>query len=202
MCDLLNGFLAKEVIFRLNRARLVAIPKENGGVRPVNKLAGIVLMQRYENTLALCFTPMQQGVLSRAGCERIVHKLRDRYDKGYSILSVDFKNFFNTPCRKEIARHVFAFSALRPFQRFFEVEYAGASELLYYGSEGKLVGIVPSSSGLRQGSPLASLYFCVFMQPILETLNEEFPEVEFHAYIDDITTASPHPEQIEKAFFF
>ena len=170
--DLLNGFLSKDVTQRLNRARLVAIPKGGGGVRPVamgevlNKLAGIVLMQRYEHTLAPLFAPMQQGVFARAGCERIVHKLRERYNKGHSMLAIDFKNAFNSPCRKEIAKHVFAFSALRPFQRFFQVEYAGTSELLFYGSENKLFGVVPSSSGLRQGSPLASLYFCIYMQPI------------------------------------
>ena len=35
ICDLLNGFLAQDVTCRLNRARLVAIPKGDGGVRPV-----------------------------------------------------------------------------------------------------------------------------------------------------------------------
>ena len=33
--DLINGFVDHSVLFRLNRARLVAIPKSNGGVRPV-----------------------------------------------------------------------------------------------------------------------------------------------------------------------
>ena len=206
ICDLINGFLGKDVIRRINRSRLVAIPKSCGGVRPVamgevlNKLAGIVLMQRYEHTLAPLFAPMQQGAFSKAGCEKIVHQLRNRHSNGYSILSVDVKNAFNSPSRMDIAKHVLAFSALRPFQRFFEVEYSGASELLYYGSEGKLVGTVLSTSGLRQGSPLASMYYCAFFQPMLETLSMEFPEVEFHAFIDDVTMSSLKSAQIEKAF--
>ena len=50
--DLINGFVDHSVLFRLNRARLVAIPKSNGGVRPVAmgeifmKLAGVILLQR------------------------------------------------------------------------------------------------------------------------------------------------------------
>ena len=78
ICDLINGFLGKDVIRRINRSRLVAIPKSCGGVRPVamgevlNKLAGIVLMQRIEHTLAPLFAPMQQGVFSKEGCEKIV----------------------------------------------------------------------------------------------------------------------------------
>ena len=177
----------------LNRARLVAIDKPNGGVRPVaigeifSKLAGIILLQRYEKSLEPLFAPMQQGVFSQAGCERIVHKLRDRWLDGHSILTVDMQNAFNSPSREEIAKCVFAFATLKPFQRFFAAEYSNASELLFYGSDGSLTDIIMSSAGVRQGSALASLYFCVFCQPILETLASEFPGIEINAYIDDIT---------------
>ena len=62
---------------------IIAIPKPNGGVRPVAigevwmKLAGLVLIQRFETTLRPLFTPIQQGVLSKGGCERVVHKLNE-----------------------------------------------------------------------------------------------------------------------------
>ena len=65
IADLINGFVSKEVRTRINRARLVAIPKPDGGVRPVamgevlGKLAGITLLQRYEATLGCLFEPMQ-----------------------------------------------------------------------------------------------------------------------------------------------
>ena len=207
MGDLINGFLSRQVMKRLNRARLVAIAKPDGGVRPVaigeifGKLAGLILLQRYEKSLEPLFSPMQQGVFSQAGCERIVHKLRDRYLDGYTILSVDMKNAFNTPSRDEMAKSVFAFATLKPFQRFFAAEYSDPSDLLYFGSDGNLASIIPSSAGVRQGSALASLYFCVFCQPILETLAMEFPGVEINAYIDDLTLVSRDPIELEKIFF-
>ena len=72
--------------------------------------------------------------------------------------------------------------------------------MLYYGHGGKLEGIVSSTAGVRQGSPLATLYFCAFLQPILETLSMEFPTIEISAFIDDITLVSTDPDQLEKAF--
>ena len=206
IADLINGFVSREVLQRLNRARLIAIPKADGGVRPVatgevfGKLAGIVLFQRYENALEPLFAPMQQGIMAKAGCEKIVHTLHERYCEGQSILSVDLKNAFNSPSRADIAKHVFGLSTLQPFQRFFLAEYAEASELLFYGSEGTLAGKVLSEAGVRQGSPLSTLYFCAYLQPILETLAAEHPEIEIHAYIDDINLTSHTPSEIAKAF--
>ena len=108
---------------------------------------------------------------------------------------------FNTPSRTEMAKSVFAFATLKPFQRFFTAEYSEPSDLLYFGSDGNLASIIPSSAGVRQGSALASLYFCVFCQPILETLAMEFPGVEINAYIDDITLVSRDPNELETVFF-
>ena len=95
---------------------------------------------------------------------------------------------------------MFAFATLRPFQRFFFFEYSQASELLYFGSEGRFVEAIPSTAGLRQGSPLATLYFCAYLQPILERIAHEFPEVTVNAFIDDITLASKNPEMLANAF--
>ena len=176
MCDLINGMLSKDVMRRLRRARLVALPKTAQAVRPVAmgeiflKLAGLILLLRNEHKFEKLFLPMQHGVMSRAGCETIVHELNRRYMEGCAILSLDMKNAFNSPSRDEIAKAIFAFSALRPFQRLFVAEYGAASELLFYGKNGELFSTVESSAGVRQGSPLSTLYFCSFLQPILETI--------------------------------
>ena len=84
----------------------------------------------------------------------------------------------------------FCFRYTETLSKFFAAEYSNASELLFYGSDGSLTDIIMSSAGVRQGSALASLYFCVFCQPILETLASEFPGIEINAYIDDITLVS------------
>ena len=204
--DLVNGNLAKDVMHRLKRARLLALPKPDNNIRPIAmgeiilKLAGILLLQRYEKTLPPLFAPFQYGVMMKNGCEKVIHELTDLYNMGHAILSVDLTNAFNSPSRDEIAKCVFGMSTLRPFRRIFTAEYAEPSELLFYGADGKFAGTIQSSAGVRQGSPLSTLYFCAMLQPILETLAEEFPGVQIFAFVDDINMASRDGDLLAKAF--
>ena len=206
MCDLINGLLSKEVMKRLRRARLIALPKKADAVRPIAmgeiflKLAGLVLLLRNEHSFESLFLPMQHGVMSKAGCETIVHELNRRYLEGNAILTLDLKNAFNSPSRDEIAKAVFAFHTLRPFQRFFTAEYGDASELLFYGKNGELFGTVNSAAGVRQGSPLSSLYFCTLLQPILESIAQDFPTIRIYAYVDDINLTSPDTNLLQQAY--
>ena len=186
--DLINGFLSKQVMNRLKRVRLVALPKQNNGVRPICvgevfvKLAGIILVARHEHTLEKLFSPLQFGVSVESGCEKVIHRLRQHYGEGKSILSIDLANAFNSPTHGDMAKTVFGMCTLSPFRRFFHTEYAEPSELLYYGKDGELVDTILSSTGVRQGSPLSTLYFCTFMQPILETIAAQFPQIKVFAY--------------------
>ena len=164
------------------------------------ELSGLVLVQRFEPTLQPLFAPLQQGVLSKSGCEKIVHRLNSLYRDGSCILSVDVKNAFNSPSRPALAKAVYGLATLKPFQRFFHAEYATASELLYYGNQGHHVGTIPSTNGVRQGSTLSSVYFCALLQPILETLSAEHPDITINAYVDDVTIASKNPERLASAF--
>ena len=205
-CDLLNGLLSPDVMKRLRRARLVALPKNNNAVRPVAvgevflKLAGLILLLRHEHAFEKFFLPMQHGVMSKAGCETIIHEINRRYLEGNAILTVDLKNAFNCPPRDEIAKSLLAFHTLRPFQRFFAAEYGTPSELLFFGQNGELFGTVKSSSGVRQGSSLSTLYFCTMLQPILESLAQEFPTLRIYAYVDDISLASSDTNLLQQAY--
>ena len=206
LADLINGFLSKQVMNRLKRSRLVAIPKVDKGIRPICvgevflKLAGIVLVARHEHTLEKLFAPLQFGVSIQSGCEKVVHRLQSHYQEGKAILSIDLANAFNSPMRSDIAKVVFGLCTLRTFRRFFHTEYSEASELLYYGKNGEHYETIYSSAGVRQGSPLSTLYFCAFMQPILETLAAEFPQVKIFAFIDDINMASEDHQALANAF--
>ena len=206
LMDLINGELSKQVMARLRRARLVAIPKSDEHVRPIAvgelilKLAGLILLQRHEGSLEKLFTPIQHGVMLKGGCEQVVHKLHALYKEEYAILSIDLKNAFNSPSRDDIARSVFAFHTLKPFHKFFHAEYAEPSEMLFYGSDGQLFGTVSSTAGVRQGSSLSTLYFCSFLQPLLETLAQEFPELRIYAYIDDVNFASKDAQLLSDAY--
>ena len=206
MTDLINGSLSKEVMKRLLRARIVAIPKPDQGVRPVAvgevwlKLAEIVLLQRHEKKLTPLFVPLQYGVMIKSGCEKVVHELAERYSEGCAILSIDLQNAFNSPSRDDIARAVFGQCTLRPFQRLFYAEYGTPSELLYYGRDGELFDVLSSSAGVRQGSPLSTILFCAFLQPVLETIKAEYPQMHVYAFIDDRNFASKDTVLLTSAF--
>ena len=60
--------------------------------------------------------------------------------------------------------------------------------------------VVNSTTGVRQGSSLSTLYFCTFFQPLLETMAHEFPELYIYAYIDDVNFASKDLALISTAF--
>ena len=100
----------------------------------------------------------------------------------------------------DIAKAMFAFHKMKPFQRLFHTEYSESSELIFYGSSGNLHGMVNSTAGVRQSSSLSTLYFCTFFQPLLETMAHEFPELYIYAYIDDVNFASKDPALISTAF--
>ena len=49
----------------------------------------------------------------------------------------------------DIAKAMFAFHKMKPFQRLFHTEYSESSELLFYGSSGNLHGMVNSTADNR-----------------------------------------------------
>ena len=134
LLDVINGKVADEVMTRLKRARLVAIPKADGGIRPVAvgemflKLAEVVMLQKYERSLGTLFAPWQYRVSQKSGCESIVHQLQESYMKGEKILSIDLCNAFNSPYRDHIADSLYSYATLRPFQRLFHAQYSKPSE--------------------------------------------------------------------------
>ena len=153
---------------------------------------------RHEHTLEKLFAPLQFGVSVKSGCEKVVHRLHDHFLAGNAILSIDLANAFNSPPRSEIAKAVFGLHTLRPFHRLFHAEYSEASELLFYGRDGHYHGSVESTAGVRQGSPLSTLFFCAFLQPILETIASEFQTLNYLLMWDDINWS----QKIRIPFFF
>ena len=48
--------------------------------------------------------------------------------------------------------------------------------------------------------PPLPLYFCTFLQPILETIAQEFPSLNIYAYVDDINISSHDVDLIASAY--
>ena len=156
-------------------------------------------MQRHEASLKSFFYPIQRGVLQKNACESIVHELLKDRDSGHTILTVDYSNAYNTPQRAAIARALQQNSAFKPFMRMFYCEYGDPSDLLFFANN-RLHTTIKSTSGVRQGSALSSLYFCALLQGALVEVAEFFPEVKIRAYMDDVTMSSKNRLSLEAAF--
>ena len=101
--DVINGEVANSVRVRLTRCRIIALAKPNNGIRPVAmgdtllKICGCILLERHASSLTKIFQPIQRGILQKNACESIVHELLEEHEAGATILTIDFKNAYNTP---------------------------------------------------------------------------------------------------------
>ena len=204
--DVINGEVPLNVRKRLTRCRIIALAKSQNGIRPIAmgdtilKICGAILLQRHENALQNFFSPTQRGILQKNACESIVHELLNEYEEGHALLTVDFSNAYNTPQRNAIAEALLGNPIFKPFMRLFYLEYGIPSELLFF-AHNALFATIESSSGIRQGSALSSMYFCALLQGPLRELMHLYPDVKIRAYQDDVTLSSKNVQALEAAFF-
>ena len=98
------GRLSKPASEALASARLIPIGKKGGGVRPIavgdtlRRLAGKLLLSRYQDEVIGKLAPEQMGVGVKRGAESIIHRLRSwcaRAPPDHILLQLDFRNAFN-----------------------------------------------------------------------------------------------------------
>ncbi len=188
----------------LTTASLVAIPKADGGERPIAmagglaKVVGGVLKE-------IC---KQRGLLKRLcrqflgvadGSVVLVHSVRSVLTQGtedYIVIQLDVSNAFN-----ELDR-----SALVEAVRARDSEMVGGVKALY-GSHGKLlfatdkgeVLSIPSATGVRQGDPAAMMLYAVGVQSSVDRARARFPGVCIGPMADDTTVVGPCEQAAEAA---
>lgn len=177
-------------------ARLTGIPKGDGGIRPI--AVGCALRRWIARAIAIThkaawaeyFEPLQMGVGSRAGCERITHELRGLMaaHPQHTLVSLDSENAFNATSRAVLLSCV-----ARDFERllpWFSLCYGKESDLLVAMVDGS-VRRIASSEGLQQGDPLGSVGFAIATFEVLRSLQNQFPSCTVRGYIDDTYIAGP-----------
>ncbi len=185
MClDAANGDVDEAVSDLLRASRLVAIPKRDGGVRPLavgealGRLAAKLVLAPLKPSLLNVFGSLQ-ACLERAGAERIVHEARAALASGRTVLALDMRNAFNSVDRTAILEAV---TALEPrLLRAAETGYLLPSRLFFAGSE------LVSSKGVRQGDVLGPVFFSLAIHGALLQVQKSFPRVHVRAYLDDVT---------------
>ena len=170
----------------LTVTKLLALPKPNGGIRPVNipeatrRFFSRIFSNRFLPEIRAALSPIQLGV-AKNGTGTAIHTLRAHLDKHSDsfALCLDFANAFNEVTRAQIRRSLTdTFPRLLPF---FDLFHQGATEVYFHHIP------ITADEGTLQGDTWGGLFFAIAIQPVLVKLQTEFPEFKLQAYFDDIS---------------
>lgn len=184
-------------------ARLIGLPKPEGGVRPV-VISSVLLKLLGSMILVQCPKPSeaQFAASKRCGGSVVVHRARKLWKEGKSIIKLDSSNAFNVCPRKLIQSLLDMHDMPQALKRYFHTVYARDTVLATYGP--KQVKKIMSEEGLRQGDALSTLLFCYAMDAVmtrfyalLEQAGISADSVVAMLYVDDITVAC-HPAEQSK----
>ena len=175
---ILQGRIVGEGRELLVTARLIMIPKPQGGLRPIRiECAMMRLMSATAAALARAvisplLRPIQLGGGLKCGVEIGARLLDVAYCQEDCIISVDIANAFNT------TRHRFIWDALAEkfpgILRYFRMKHELPAKMI--GNDGSVVGL--TRTGVGQGDPWAGLFFEVAVHPALLELTRVVKTVE------------------------
>jgi hypothetical protein len=206
--DILNNRIPDTIRPHLLACKLVGFDKKgvSGGVRPIAigelfyRVTATYAVRKVIPAAVTLLSPHQYGVGVPGGCELIIHSLQhtltDRStDRRFAALRVDIRNAFNTCDRALLLRKLYDTPQLASLWRIAHFAYSTPSHLHLQGCEGEHI---MSTNGVRQGDPLSSLLFCLYIRDMLTTVSQS-ATVDLYGLIDDLHVAG-EPDEVMKAW--
>ena len=165
-------------------ARLTALTKKSGGVRPIavgctlrrliSKCACLHALASIPDVLA----PHQLGFGIAAGVEAAIHASRvylAHLPSNKALVKVDFQNAFNSIRRDKLLEAVKGY--IPDLLPYVHSAYSAPSVLLWDSIQ------LSSAEGIQQGDPLGPMLFCLGIHDLVSSLSSEFNVF----YLDDGT---------------
>jgi hypothetical protein len=194
-----SGIRDSGIAQAMSGARLVALAKERGGIRPIGvtdvlrRLAGRVLVSVYRDDLAAHFVSPSGRVVqfavgrphgSTTCCIATNEHLRLHPDE--AVMNGDVKNAFNETMRLAMAAGIAQLKCRggRAMMAFFLWNYGRTSDLSFFGEDG-VRNIIKGESGSTQGCALGTVLFCLATFPLIVEAVEETESVHAYSFSDD-----------------
>ena len=190
--DLANGITSQSVMARLMASPLIPLEKPDGGVRPIAvesaivKLISHIALSRITETAWKKAFPggLQFGVGPEANVEKAIRRARELLKEAPNAVLVDCTNAYNTISREAIIDRLSKNPGFSPIYRM--AAWSLRHTPLIVIENGEAVLHLNSESGVRQGSVLGPLLFCMAIQPLLQKIVSTV-DVRIVAYLDDVT---------------
>jgi len=172
---MLRGDCPEAVLPWVMGAKLAALPKPAGGLRPIavgetlRRIAAKSMMHCATDAVNLRLKPFQVGVGVKAGAEVLVHVARqwlgrNREERGKVLVMIDLENAFNSIDRAAVRQGIRrTFPAAAPWIDLCYTE----DSLLILGEE-----VLKSGRGVQQGDPAGPAIFALAIHEDVEEAKE------------------------------
>lgn len=195
--DINSNNLPPEALDLLKRFKGIALPKPNGGTRPIcmeplfMKMAASLLVSTYEQEIKDQLGLWEHGFGVRGATEALTYTVRMRLAQhtDHVVIAVDMKNAFNSTPRSLVLDQVkLKLPQLYPLA----VGQLGTpARVEYQGKGGHSSLVLQMEEGTVQGSPTGGVFFSLAFKSILDAVREEHPSAFMPHYYDDLYIIAP-----------